>query len=506
MERLKNLGEFLELETQPSQRYAYWTLILISFFVTAVIAPMLPAVASVAIVAAWASLLWITLAIINNYIDKLVVCWLALSPYLYYYLVFPEHTPVITPDRILVFILCIFMCIACRSVRLDLIPNDARLSAYFWILYLLVCVISLRNHPITHELFGSYRLLLEGLVFPFIVGIYAMLFFDLKKNLYMLHSCICLLSLGICVISVIEFITGQNIFPWAGSGEYITGTFTQVMRPDGPYEQPAILSAIGVLLFFLVTYLRTLMPAKPGAKRKIIHEIGLWCSLVAALAPLDRGVVIILGIIAFIDIFPGRRIVPYRIWGILFGGIVLLALFARVAYPDIYADRTTDTGNIYQRLAQNKETIQVIQQHPFLGVGLSYYNYFVSQDPQYLVRWHGVESMNVQHNLIMTVVSEEGLVGGLFFVCSQIFMIRGMWRARRKNRKGWLIFTYCISSYWLLGMDFALNYYADVNLIYLFIIGLLYQAQHGISSLSESNSLTINHQLYNHQLYIKSEA
>jgi O-antigen ligase len=486
MERLKSFGGLAGLEAPSAQRFACWFLILVSFLVTAIIAPMLPVMASIAIVATWAALLWIALALVNNYVDKIVVYWLALSPYLYYYLVFPEHTPVITPDRILVFILCVFMFIAWRSARLDSIPNDARLSAYFWILYLLICVISLRNHPISHELFGSYRLLLEGLVFPFIIGIYAVLFFDLRKNIYILHSSICLLSLGICIISIIEFITGQNIFPWAGSGEYIAGTLTQVIRPDGPYEQPAILSAIGILLFFLLVYLRTLMSTQPGAKRKIIHEIGLWCSLIAALAPLDRGVVIILGIIAFIDIFPGRRIVPYRIWAILFGGIVLLALFARIAYPDVYADRTTDTDNIYQRLAQNKETIQVIQQHPFLGVGVSYYNYFVSQDPQYLVRWHGVESMNVQHNLIMTVLSEEGIIGCLLFTCSQIFMIRGMWKARKKNHKGWLVFIYCISSYWLLGMDFALNYYADVNLIYLFIIGLLYHSQYGISPVDDN--------------------
>jgi len=479
-----NIDNLHHFDNHTVHRATVWVVVFISLCVMVIGVPILPPATSAAVIAAWAVFLWVTVLFINCHIDNLVIFWLALSPYLYYYLIFPRQTPVITPDRLLILILLIFMCLTWRSAPIQVLPKEAKMAAYFWGLYILVCIVSLFGQPITHELFGAYRLLLEGLVFPFLFGLYMMCFFDLRQNLYALHACICVLASGICIISVIEFVTGQNIFPWTGSGEYTAGAITQIIRPDGPYEQPAILSAIGLLLFILLAYLQTLMQHNLTLKRRLLHQIGIWSSLISALAPLNRGVIIILGILALIDMFQKRRIVPRYIWIFLFGGIVFLALFAKLAYPDVYADRTTDSDNIYQRLAQDKETLQVIRHHALLGVGMNYYNYFVSQDPKYLVRWRGIESMNVPHNLAMTVLAEEGLTGAFFFLAAQIFMIKGIWKTRKNRRRGWLAFLYCFLSYWLLGMDFALNYYADANLIYMLIIGLLYQSQY-ISNASD---------------------
>jgi O-antigen ligase len=145
--------------------------------------------------------------------------------------------------------------------------------------------------------------------------------------------------------------------------------------------------------------------------------------------------------------------------------------------PRLYEERVSRPDNFYQRLAQDRETLRVVRAYPFFGVGLSLYHNVAAQDPRYLARWNGIESMNVQHNALMTVLSEEGLVGFLFYVLAQVFFIRAMWKIRKVFQPGWLAFLYCLLIYVLIGLDFATVYFSDINLLFIFILGVVFQMQ-----------------------------
>jgi O-antigen ligase len=165
--------------------------------------------------------------------------------------------------------------------------------------------------------------------------------------------------------------------------------------------------------------------------------------------------------------------------------VVLAAAAAKLNDPRLYDDRVVRPNNFYQRLAQQQETLRVVRGYPFFGVGFGLYYDVASQDPRYLTSWKGIESMNIPHNVMMTVLSEEGLVGLLFYVLAQAFLIRAMWKIRKAYPPGWLAFLYCILVYVLIGLDFATVAFSDINLFYIFVLGILYQLQIRIACSTE---------------------
>ena len=135
--------------------------------------------------------------------------------------------------------------------------------------------------------------------------------------------------------------------------------------------------------------------------------------------------------------------------------------------PRLYDDRVSSPDNVYQRVAQHQETLRVVREYPIFGVGFGLYHDVATQNPRYMAKWKGIESMNFPHNVLMTVLSEEGIVGLLFYVSAQVFLVRAMWKIRKAYPPGWLAFLYCVLVYVLTGLDFATVSFSDINLFYI---------------------------------------
>ncbi len=83
----------------------------------------------------------------------------------------------------------------------------------------------------------------------------------------------------------------------------------------------------------------------------------------------------------------------------------------------------------------------------------------------------------MQHNVLMTVLSDQGIVGLLLYVSAQAFLVRAMWKIRKAYPPGWLAFLYCLLVYVLTGLDFATVSFSDINLLYILILCAIYQQQ-----------------------------
>ncbi len=453
----------------------YGSVVLLSLVPLCIILPMAPLKIGIGAIAAWILLLWVAIAFLRGRIHYAVPLWVAVYPYCYYYLTFPRERSVFTVDRAFVLLLIIEMLIVSRQ-NLAPVPltRDIRISAYFWVLFLMVCFLSLASHAPSHEL-AFYRLLIEGMVMPALLGLYVMRYFPLLKDLRKLHFSACILGIGLCVSGLIELTTDIDLFPWEGSEPMFTDT--HLRRADGPFEQQVVLSVVAILAFFFIIYLRRLMPDSLSPWRTILHRAGCVASLAAALLPLNRGLVFALAPIALIDSFSKHRLLPRRVWAAFFGLVLLAAIGARVLDPRLYDDRVSSPDNAYQRVAQHIETLHVVREYPLFGVGFGLYHDVASQNPRYMVKWKGIESMNFPHNVLMTVLSEEGIVGLLFYVLSQVFLFRAMWKIRKNFPAGWLVFLYCFLIYVLTGLDFAIVCFADINLFYVLIVAAIYQYQ-----------------------------
>jgi O-antigen ligase len=258
-------------------------------------------------------------------------------------------------------------------------------------------------------------------------------------------------------------------------------TDTHLRRPDGPFEQPGVLSIVAILAFFFIVYLRRLMPQRISSRRVWLHRTGCVTSFGAALLPLNRGLVLVLLPIAVIDSCSRHRLISRRKWAAFVGMVVLAAVAAKLSDPRLYDDRVSGMANFYQRLAQHEETLRVVREYPLFGVGLNLYHKVAAENPRYMATWQGIESMTFPHNVLMTVLSEEGIFGLLLYVLAQVFFIRGMWRIRKAYPPGWLAFLYCVLVYLLIGLDYGTVYFSDINLFYIFVLGVIYQLQTKIS-------------------------
>ena len=171
--------------------------------------------------------------------------------------------------------------------------------------------------------------------------------------------------------------------------------------------------------------------------------------------------------IAIIDSFSKHRLISRRMWSAFFGMILLAAIAAKLLDPRLYDDRVSGPDNVYQRVAQHQETLRVVSEYPIFGVGFGLYHDVATRNPRYMAKWKGIESMNFPHNVLMTVLSEEGIVGLLLYVSAQFFLIRAMWKIRKAYPPGWLAYLYCVLVYVLTGLDFAtVSFFRHQSLLY----------------------------------------
>jgi O-Antigen ligase len=472
-------------------RPLHWTLLGLSLVPLCIVIPLAPVKVGIAILVAWIALLWVAITFIRGNFHYTIPIWVAVYPYCYYFFSFPRERSIFTVDRALVLLLVIEMAVRSRHISAAPPTSDILISAYCWVIYLVLCFVSLAGHA-TSDVLPSYRSLVDGMLMPALLGLYAIRFFPLLKDLQKLHVCACILGLGLFITGLIELLTGIDLFPWVGSEPMFTDT--HVRRADGPFEQQIVLSVIAILLFFFITYLRRIMPQKISAWQAMLHKAGFLASLGAALLPLNRGLVLILVPISIIDSSSRSRLFPRRLWPAFFGAVLLAVLAAKQLDPGLYDDRVSRPDNFYQRLAQHRETLRVVREYPFFGVGFDLYHDVATRNPSYMARWEGIESMNFPHNALMTVLSEEGLVGLLFYVSAQVFLVRAMWLIRKVYPPGWLAFLYCFLAYVLTGLDYATVYLSDINLFYLLILGVIYQFQVRMAHEQEFPVLTASNQ------------
>jgi hypothetical protein len=477
MELFRNQSWAADLGSARAMHPLSWLLALLSLLALAILLPMSSPSAGVAILGAWTLLIWVAISFTYGKFDYVALTWVTIFPYCYYYFSYPAERAIFTVDRAFIVLLAIELVVMARRPGSTPLTGEIQIAACFWGLYLVVCFGSLAGHPV-FDVLGSYRLLLDGMLMPALLGLYAVRLFPITRNLSKLHACLCVMMLGIAAVCGSELINGKNLLPWPGAIEtWVYNYDVKILRVDGPFEQPGVLSVVAILAFFLIIYLRRIMPPVFSPWRSLLHRMGAVASFTVALIPLNRGLIFALIPIALIEACSRNRLLSRRIWVAIFAGILLAAVAAKLLYPRIYDDRVSRPDNVYQRLAQDEETLRVVRDHPFFGVGFNQYHDVASSEPMYLAQWKGIESMNLPHNVLMTVLSEEGIVGLLFYVLAQLFFIRAMWKIRKNYPAGWLAFLYCLLIYVLIGLDDAIVYFSDINLFYIFVLGTLYQVQ-----------------------------
>ena len=425
----------------------------------------------------WTVSIWICILIIRRRFDRVVLAWLVIFPFCYYFFSFPREQAIFTVDRAFLLLILLMFVIGYRQHQAPPMQTDVRIAGYLWAAYLVVCLISLIGHPVAATL-SSYRLMVDGMMMPALLGLYALRFFPAVENLRRLHTCICTLMVGIGIIATIELLGGTNLLPFPGAVEtWVQTNNARLIRVDGPFENSSVLCVIGIVGFLFIVYSGRILGTSLSPGRRLLHFAAIAFSLASALMPMNRGLVIALFVCACIDYFAPDPLVSRGTWISIFGTLLVLGIIGKVLYPGVYEDRVASGANFYQRIAQNVQTLEVIRDHPFIGVGFGLYHDAVVKDSKYEIRWSGFEAMNVPHNSLSAVLAEEGGIGLVLYVAAQLWFIRAMYRHRHLNRLGWRTFLFCLLIYTIFGLDVGIAYYSDLNLFYMFILGITLQIQ-----------------------------
>jgi O-Antigen ligase len=477
MELFRNQSLSPGLGSSDTLRPLAWMVGLLSVLLIVVVASIAPTMAGLIILSGWAVLIWVAISFLRAQFHYVVLTWVAVFPYCYYFFSYPAERAIFTVDRAFILLLVIGMFVFLAAGSAAPLPRDVRISAWFWASYLLVCFHSLAGRPV-FDVLSSYRLILDGLLMPAFLGMYAIRFFPITHNLNRLHTCVCVLMLGIALVCGLELVRGKNLLPWPGAIEtWVQTDEVTLIRVDGPFENTSILCVVGMLGFFFLIYTRRLIGASLTGGRWLLHSAGLLASLASALLPMNRGLVVAFLVCALIDYLAKDSLVSRRVWNCMFAALLFVALVGKLFYPGLFEDRVTRSDNFYQRIAQDLQTAEVVRDHPLMGVGFGLYEATVLGDPKYAVQWQGIEAMNVPHNSLLSVLAEEGSVGFLLYLGAQLYLVRAMWRLRKVNKLGFQVFLYCILAYTIVGFDVGLAYYSDLNLLYMFVLGTILQIQ-----------------------------
>jgi len=404
-------------------------------------------------------------------LDGILLWWAAVFPLGYYFLSFPRDRSIVTLDRVVVLVALMGLFLA-KPSTLTAVPSALRRAGLAALAFAAVAGISLRESP---NFLNSAQNILEGFVLPALLGWCMIARFDVRRRLPTIHTAMCMSSMTCAVVAAAEMVTGVDLLPNSGSAMFYAGG--GIPRPNGPFAANDVLALIGAVNLFFLLFLRAALGPKVSTSRRVLHCIGLVAALGMALMPMFRSVAITLLLALIIDTFWEQRTTG-RAWRL---GLILacagLIFFVRLLVPAAVIEDRSSRQNIYGRIAQLEQSLQVFTEHPLLGVGFYNFGRVVEGEPRYVASYEGVNSVDSPHNNLTQVLAETGILGFAPYLMAHVLLLRAMWQLRHLSRSGrlaWKCCAYLFLTYWTTGLSESSGY-SPLNLIYVFAIAVCFK-------------------------------
>lgn len=464
-------------DTPQVQRPGTALFIMVAVLASAILLPWKVSLTVVAIAFLLPVLGYIIFELAEGRAELPLQLWVAIFPLGYYFLSYPQHSPIITFDRIIVLLLTLGIVTCPEQVSLP-VPRELKICAWCWAVFLMAATISLVK---VGQVQSSMRILVDCFLAPGILGWYVLSSFPVIRYLRRLHGIICAAAIYSAAIGLAEIYLGQDLLPIPGAGEYLAGQQQDValLRVNGPYLSNNSFGLIGLITFCLLWFLGHKLRDGLPRWQRVLHRCAMCAALVQALLPLFRSIFITVAIIVVLDFFRdlswSQRAV--RISALAVMGTAVIAVM--IAVPELFEERVSSSENLYGRIAQQKQNLRVFLDDPILGVGLNNFHAVASRKPNVGVSYQSVESLDYPHSNLGAVLAETGIAGFLPYVVSQGLLVWAFWKARRQRtqaaRLAWIFFVYIFLSYWISGLALTSGYYSDLNLWYLFALAVVYR-------------------------------
>jgi hypothetical protein len=438
-----------------------------------------------AVSGAFAIMGYVIYSIVKGDCDRILIGWVFLFPLGYYYLSYPRTAPIIQFDRTIVLVLAACI-LATPKGRTWPIPRDMKRVAIVWAIFLAATLLSFFQMPKVLQnaspMLTIGRLIVEAFLLPALMGWYVLRQFRLRLHAKWLHIAVCVISLYSVALGIADVVLQRHVLEYDFSGYYFAYDPTVplafvYLRPSGPFTSTGSFALVGLISFFVLAFLWTVIRDDSGPARRGLHILGSSAAMLQALLPLTRIVILSVALFAIISLFrsTGLQRILYLA---AVGTIALMIAVVAVVAPGVYEDRSS-SDNVYGRLAQDVQSWKVFADHPLVGVGLMNFTPVVQKTPRYQGNeFEGVEEVDFPHNNIAWIAAEMGVVGLVPYLISQVLLVVAFRRLRRRGEAGaraWKYFVFIFLGYWIPGLSWTNAQSGDLNIWFLFALCLLYR-------------------------------
>lgn len=450
---------------------------------------MLPPVAILLIAASGVAFVaWVLACTMSGRYEPILLIWALLAPLTYCLLAYPLDRPVITLHRTVILPLVLLMFVIPPSATGRINRNLAWL-AITWGCFVVGALISLVNAPRALWL-SAVRVLIDSFLLPPLLAFVTYRCFRVRQYLRWLHLAICMVSVYLALLGIIEIATGHRVLSQPGMPDelYAGGGLFQVVRTSGPFINPGTYALVGMVNAILLIFFRA-AACSGGRLNGVFHWPGLISAISISLMSLTRGAVIAYFIIFLFEVLRRRTAKRRLILAIcaitLFVSIMVVTMYL----PQQVVEERYSSDNLWGRIVQQVQTFRMFADHPITGAGFCNFLQAAEVTSKYDVSFNGAEAVGSPHNLVGEIIAETGLVGAIPFLISQVLLVGAFRKLRMSNVIGetvWRYFVMIFLAYWILNMDFSIGYYSELNLWFIFALSLLYRCG------AEARSVTTN--------------
>jgi O-antigen ligase len=283
------------------------------------------------------------------------------------------------------------------------------------------------------------------------------------------------MAIYVAAIGFVEFKTGQDLMP-ANTGVFLVEE-TGLNRVNGPFATNNSFGLVGLITLLLLVFLHRCIAKQMSGWQRLLHGVGFVAALATAVMPLFRSILVTLVLIVMLEFYKTKKAaIRVTVIAALILGAASLLWFKNFA-PDMFEYRVSDPSDVYARIAQQKQTLEMFSANPINGVGWG--NYIDAAYNFSDVSFRGVYSVGSAHNTLGAILAETGTLGFVSCIAAQFFLLRSFWRLRRRGTQDALLASdfgiYAFLAYWITGVSLSSGYYSDINMWYLFVIAVLYR-------------------------------
>jgi len=227
--------------------------------------------------------------------------------------------------------------------------------------------------------------------------------------------------------------------------------------------------------------------------QRVLHGFGVTAALLQAMMPLFRSIFISIIVIFGLDLFRrmknSQKVLRIGVLAVICAG----TLIARIYMPELFEERVSGAANVYARIAQQQQNLQLFFDNPVIGVGLTNFYQATARKPALSISYGETSSLDSPHSNVGAVLAETGTVGFIPYALSQCLLVAAFWKlrvaARHSGKLVWISFIVIFLSYWISGLTLTSGYYSDLNLWFIFSLAVIYK--YGMSPKADQVKLPV---------------